>query len=89
MKQSIFSKMIRVIALLSIFVLSVSAANYGRSDSRIVGGSTASVNQFPYMASLRFRHTNDHMCGGSIINERCGKFNFLNFILSNIIKRIV
>ncbi|KAI7815638.1 Serine protease, partial [Rhyzopertha dominica] len=38
-------------------------------DWRIVGGSTASSGQFPYIASLR-RSTGAHFCGSSIISTR-------------------
>jgi secreted trypsin-like serine protease len=38
-------------------------------DGRIVGGSTAGVNQFPHKASLRST-ANAHFCGGSIISNR-------------------
>lgn len=40
------------------------------SNGRIVGGSDAAPNQFPYIASLRWTRGNDlHFCGGSIIDQ--------------------
>lgn len=38
-------------------------------EGRIVGGSTASVGQFPHQASLRTA-ANGHFCGAGIVNTR-------------------
>lgn len=39
----------------------------GSADwSRVVGGSTASSGQFPYITSLR--RSNSHFCGGVIVS---------------------
>lgn len=37
------------------------------TSGRVVGGDRADEGQFPYVISLR--RGDDHMCGGSIINE--------------------
>ncbi|GAB0096388.1 hypothetical protein DMENIID0001_118950 [Sergentomyia squamirostris] len=42
---------------------------YSDEESRVVGGSTASVGQFPYQASLR-SSANAHFCGGILANNR-------------------
>ncbi|GAB0096390.1 hypothetical protein DMENIID0001_118960 [Sergentomyia squamirostris] len=42
---------------------------YSDEQSRVVGGSTASVGQFPYQASLR-SSGNAHFCGGILANNR-------------------
>lgn len=37
-------------------------------STRVVGGSTASTGQFPYIASLR-RSSNSHFCGAAIVSS--------------------
>uniref|UniRef100_A0A336LKX8 CSON006987 protein n=1 Tax=Culicoides sonorensis TaxID=179676 RepID=A0A336LKX8_CULSO len=41
-------------------------------DSRIIGGRTASLGQFPYQASLQRTRNSviKHVCGGSVYNEK-------------------
>ncbi|KAJ9590906.1 hypothetical protein L9F63_016063 [Diploptera punctata] len=56
-----------------IVVLALSSCAYGTDvfpdwSSRVVGGSSASAGEFPYMASLR-SSSNSHFCGGSIISN--------------------
>lgn len=43
------------------------------SDDRIVGGTVAEIDEFPWMALLEYRSTNNRLepaCGGSLINSR-------------------
>lgn len=42
---------------------------FSSREGRIVGGEDAQPNQFPYMASLRRRSSNNHFCAGSIVNN--------------------
>ena len=44
-----------------------------RKAKRIVGGSSASHNEFPWQAAMiwRYGHTKgEHICGGSLISKR-------------------
>lgn len=45
------------------------ADEFKQWSGRIVGGSTAGINQFRYMASLR-TSDNTHFCGGALFNPR-------------------
>lgn len=62
--------MLRLVILLAlIFVWTVCGSNTNRVG-RIIGGEKAVENQFPYIASLRHKRLQDHICGASVINER-------------------
>lgn len=46
-----------------------------KGESRIVGGSVATLQTAPYQASIRVRASDipfgqGHICGGSLINDR-------------------
>lgn len=47
-----------------------SNASFGSSNSRIIGGQNAEAGQYPYQVSLRYKYTNQHFCGGSIVSDR-------------------
>uniref|UniRef100_A0A1I8N1A5 Uncharacterized protein n=1 Tax=Musca domestica TaxID=7370 RepID=A0A1I8N1A5_MUSDO len=55
-----------VLLLCAVKGASISVKKYF-PQSRIVGGATASVGQFPHQVSLKF--LNSHNCGGSIISS--------------------
>lgn len=55
--------------ILCVYFISSSAKTW-RLQNRIVGGSSAVKMQFPYQVSLRFKITDKHFCGGSIINSQ-------------------
>ncbi|XP_066982820.1 chymotrypsinogen 2-like [Macrobrachium rosenbergii] len=38
--------------------------------TRIIGGQSTEVNEYPWQVSLVYRNTNESFCGGSIINDR-------------------
>ncbi|XP_011493873.1 PREDICTED: chymotrypsin-2-like [Ceratosolen solmsi marchali] len=38
--------------------------------SRIIGGESADIEEFPFMISLRLVDNNRHICGGTILTER-------------------
>ncbi|XP_043283967.1 chymotrypsin-2-like [Venturia canescens] len=56
----------RAFALLTL----AAVVNFGdaRSAQKIIGGSMAAPGEFPYQVSLRWK--GQHLCGGSIIDER-------------------
>ena len=42
-----------------------------KTGTRIIGGSNATVNEYPWMVSLRgTEEGGGHFCGGSVINSR-------------------
>lgn len=47
-----------------------SIENSSELDTRIVGGKSAIIGQFPHQVSLRSSYTKKHFCGGSIITPR-------------------
>uniref|UniRef100_A0A8C4SKX4 Transmembrane protease serine 4-like n=1 Tax=Erpetoichthys calabaricus TaxID=27687 RepID=A0A8C4SKX4_ERPCA len=51
----------------SVIALTCAACGF-RQDDRIVGGTDAKIEQWPWQVSLQF--SGDHTCGGSIINPR-------------------
>lgn len=69
----LFSKMIREVLVVILFVAAVAIASPVSESferkGRIVGGSNAVLGRFPYQVSLR-NIANEHFCGGSIINSR-------------------
>ena len=46
-------------------------ANNAKPDIRIIDGQTATLGEFPWMASLYTKQTNDykHICGGILIHK--------------------
>lgn len=48
----------------------VTASPVLEREGRIVGGSDATLGQFPYQVSLRVSAENRHLCGASLINNR-------------------
>lgn len=63
-------KMNRQVLILLALVAVAIASPVSERQNRIVGGSVASLGQFPYQVSLRVTAENRHLCGGSIINSR-------------------
>lgn len=45
-------------------------AEYSATEERIVGGGSAMLGQFPFIASLRSVSSDSHFCGGTIITAR-------------------
>jgi trypsin len=39
-------------------------------NERIVGGSSINISEFPFQASIRIFHLNEHICGATIITHR-------------------
>lgn len=60
---------IRVISL-AIFVTLASGSESVNIESRIIGGHSASVGQFPYQVSLQTTLFRRHFCAASIISQR-------------------
>ncbi|XP_071050605.1 chymotrypsin-2-like [Onthophagus taurus] len=64
----------KLFVVLAAFVACIAATPMVRIDPeddwRVVGGSTASGGQFPFIVSQRSGSTTSHMCGGSILNSR-------------------
>nr|AEI58579.1 serine protease [Eupolyphaga sinensis] len=61
----------RVLALLTLLVACVAGvpaplSNEPQLDGRIVGGSTTTIQNYPYQVSLQYGGS--HICGGSIIS---------------------
>lgn len=56
--------------LLVISFVCVEKSNAFRLQSRIVGGHTAEIKQFPYQVSMHKRKDQKYFCGGTILNER-------------------
>lgn len=50
----------------TLFIFSMVAHVLPEQNSRIVGGSLTTIDQYPYQVSLRSSGT--HICGGSIIS---------------------
>jgi secreted trypsin-like serine protease len=81
MKRSIFSA-IRKIALICLAIPATVGAAYaqsyfdcqdfgGRTTSRIIGGSFAHIEDFPWMVSLTISSkAGVYICGGSVVNSR-------------------
>jgi len=65
--------MLSLLPLLSFLVLLPSVSSDAILEERIVGGSDATLGEFPFMASLVHKPlfgARYHFCGGSIYNER-------------------
>lgn len=65
--MSIFIKLFGLIFLCG--CASLASAKSWQLKGRIVGGSSAVENQFPYQVSLRDKSNDIHFCGAVIINE--------------------
>lgn len=55
---------------LTIFVITSAATAKISFQPRIINGQDAKEGQFPYVASLRSRVINGHLCGSSILSAR-------------------
>lgn len=55
--------------LIGLLLLSVVESNGYRLRGRLLGSTTASVGQFPYMVSIINRQNQFPICGGAIVNE--------------------
>ncbi|XP_069703483.1 trypsin epsilon-like isoform X2 [Periplaneta americana] len=55
-----------------LFVVTVSGAHVETPDSRIVGGSETTIEEYPYQLSLQVQPSDEfiHHCGASIIGEK-------------------
>ncbi|XP_063697955.1 chymotrypsin-2-like [Culicoides brevitarsis] len=59
-----------IISVAICFEISSDSSSPGSWSSKIIGGNTANLGQFPFQVSLRrTRNTTIHICGGSIINK--------------------
>lgn len=56
---------LKYLVFLSCVVYALGASN---DETRVIGGQNASLNQFPYQVSLRYKGT--HSCGGSILDSK-------------------
>ncbi len=50
-------------------VVLASTANAGTPMARIIGGSDATQNTYPWMVSIQSKSDSEHFCGGSLIGE--------------------
>ena len=56
--------------LLVFFTVALASSDEINDDSKIVGGDTVDLSEYPYMVSLRNLGLGlSHFCGGTIINE--------------------
>lgn len=61
----------RLLSLLLLCIFNpLASANNWKLQTRIVGGDSAVVKQFPYQVSLRYKSDHFHFCGGSIFHSQ-------------------